>query len=110
MESITFQDEENDPKVFIPNLSNHDFSDAERYGKLIYVTKGKQGKYNINSMCRVWISTLEQSRAEDYIVLTSLGILCCVGCAVFAKKHGRLNLLLWRGGKYVARELILTDI
>lgn len=97
-------------KVFIPNLSNHDFSDAERYGELIYVTKGKQGKYNINSMCRVWLSVLEESKAEDYIVLTSLSILCCIGCAVFAKKHSRLNLLLWRGGKYVARELILTDV
>lgn len=102
--------DEPQPRVFVPNLSNHDFSDAKRYGELIYVTRGKQRKYNINSMCRIWIASLEDSQPEDYIMLTSLSILCCIGCSVFAKKHGRLNLLLWRGGRYVARELILEDL
>ena len=97
-------------RVFIPNLSSHDFSDAKRYGELVFITKGEQSKYNVNSMCRTWTGALAESEPTDYILLTSLSILCCIGCSVFSTKHGRLNLLLWKGGKYIARELIHSEI
>lgn len=93
-------------KVFVPNLSNHNFTDAKRYGELIYVTKGEQAKFGVNSMARCWTAALEQSQPDDYIIITSLNILCSIGCSVFAAKHGCLNLLLWRKDRYIARELV----
>ena len=109
------------PKVFVVNKAGHDFSDAERYGDLIYVTEGPQMRFNTTSMYRIWAEALQdnKSKSTDYILITSLNILCAVGAAVFGRKHGRLNLLLYKGGarsrtdprgRYVSREILLDDI
>lgn len=96
------------PKVFIPNLSNHNFIDAKRYGQLVFITKGEQAKYSVNSMARCWAAAMEDSKPTDYILLTSLNILCCIGCGMFAAKHKKLNILLWRRDRYIVREIIFN--
>ena len=97
------------PKVFVPNKSHHNFKDALRYGKLIYVTTAHQSRYNINSMARCWQAVLLDSQPTDYILLTSLNTLCSVCASIFGAMHGRLNLLIWKEGRYIAREIILND-
>lgn len=109
------------PKVFVVNKAGHDFSDAERFGTLIYVTEGPQMRFNTTSMYRTWVETFREndSRSSDYILITSLNVLCAIGAAVFARKHGKLNILLYKGGarsktdprgRYVSREILLDDI
>lgn len=97
-------------KVFIPNLSAHDHSDAARYGELVYVTKGQLAKYATNNMYRVWMAALQESSPNDYILLTGLNTLCSIGCAIFGALHGRVNLLIWRTDRYISREIIFTDL
>ena len=98
------------PKVFIPNKSGHIYDDAKRYGEIVFVTAGLQNKYSVNQMTRIWNDALKNSKADDLIVLTGLNIICSIGCAVFAVKHKRLNLLLWRNDKYIKREEMLEEI
>lgn len=98
------------PKVFIPNKGAHDFSDAERYGELVFVTKGELSKFACGTMARCWASALNTATKDDFIAVSSLTTLCTIGAALFARKFGTLNLLIFRNGKYMARHMLLSQL
>lgn len=91
------------PTVYIINRSNHNFDAAKNYGELVYLSEGKMNKYATNSMLRVFSDQLENSTKDDYLLLCSLNIMNSLACAIFAFKHGCLNLLLYKDGKYIER-------
>lgn len=95
--------------VYIVNRSSHDFSAAEDYGKLVYVTEGRVNRFATNDMVRIFSEAFKNSQPTDLIVLCSLSVMNSIACAVFAVKHRRLNLLLWKDkeGKYIERNHVL---
>ena len=94
-------------RVYIPNKSAHVFEAAKKFGDLVFVTEGKVSRFDAHAIWRAWNEVLKDSQPEDFIVVTALNILCTVGAAAFAAKHGRINLLLYRNGRYIRRELSL---
>ena len=94
-------------KVFIVNNSSHDFSRAKDFGELVYLSSGPLNRYATNHMHRLFSDKLEDSSPEDYIVLCSLNVMNSIACAIFAAKHQRLNLLLFKNGRYIERNLII---
>lgn len=97
-------------RVFVPNLSAHDHTDAERYGELVFVTKGLLPKHATSNMHRFWMEALRDSQPTDYILLTGPTTLCVIGAAIFGALHGRLNLLIWRTDRYFSREIIFNEL
>lgn len=93
-------------KVFIVNKSSHDFSSAEQYGELVFLSNGPVNRYSTNHMHRLFSDKLKDSTPEDYIVPCSLNVMNALACAIFAHKHGKLNLLLFKGGTYLERNHI----
>jgi len=98
------------PVVFIANQSGHNFTDSERYGTPVYVTKGLVNRFSVNFIARKWALSLRDSTKEDYILVTSLTILTVVGAALFGHLHGCLNLLLYRNERYIARKIVFKDL
>lgn len=96
-------------KIFVINKSAHDFSDALRFGELVYLSEGSYDPYSVAHMHRVFKKMMEDSSPTDYILPTGLSIMQSVACAIFAAKHGRLNLLMFKDGRYIERKLILED-
>jgi len=96
-------------KVFVVNKSAHDFSDAERYGKLVFITEGRLNRFNINDMHRQASEVLKQSKPTDFIVPCSLNVLNSIVCSTFAVLHHRLNLLLFKEGGYVERNIVFNN-
>ena len=94
-------------KVYVINKSAHDFTSAEKYGKLIYCTDGRMNRFATNDMIRKFQDAMRNSCKEDYLLLCSLNVMNSLACAVFAKKHGTLNLLLYKDGEYVERNHLL---
>ena len=94
-------------KVFIINKSAHDFSAAEEYGELVFMSEGSMNRYATNNMHRMFSEHLENSTPEDFIVPCSLNVMNSIACAIFARMHGKLNLLLFKEGEYVERNLII---
>jgi hypothetical protein len=95
-------------KVYIVNRSFHDFSAAERYGKLIFLSEGPMDRFAVNDMARQFEPFLKDSSPEDYIVPCALASMNIVACSMFATKHNKLNLLLYKNGNgYVERNLVL---
>lgn len=93
-------------KVFIVNKSAHDFSPAEAYGKVIFLSEGSMNRYSTNNMVRTFTLSMENSNKHDYIVPCSLNVMNSIACAIFAHKHSCLNLLLFKDGKYIERNHI----
>jgi hypothetical protein len=96
-------------KVFIVNKSFHDFTAAKQYGEVIYLSEGPMGRYETNNMARQFELLIKDSKPEDFIVSCSLNVMNIVATAIFVAKHHRLNLLLWKDGRYIERSLIFGD-
>jgi len=94
-------------KVYVVNKSSHDFSPAEKYGKLIFCTEGRMNRFAVNDMVRSFKEAFKGSKKDDYILLCSLSVMNSIACSVFARKHGTLNLLLYKDGEYLERNLVL---
>ena len=99
----------NERKVFIVNKSNHDFSEARNYGQLIFLSEGPMNRYSTNNMFRTFIERMRESSKDDYIVPCSLNVMNAIACAIFASKHGTLNLLLFKDGVYIERNHVLEE-
>lgn len=99
------------PTVYVVNRGGHNFTPAEHYGKLLYLTEGTMNPFAVDKMYREIAKHLKDSNAEDYILVTGLTIMNSIACACFAKKHnGRLNLLLFRNGKYITRTVMVGSL
>ena len=97
------------PKVYIVNKSSHDFSNAEKFGKLVYCTEGRMNRFAVNDMCRKFQDSMRNSKEDDYILLCALGVMNSIACSIFTHKHSTLNLLLYKEGDYIERNIILHD-
>ena len=93
-------------KVYILNKGAHDYSAAKKFGELVYCTQGQLGKWNTSQMARELEPHIASSNSDDYILLTSLATLCSIACSMFARKHGRINLLIFKDDGYVKRTVV----
>jgi hypothetical protein len=90
-------------RVYIVNKSSHDFKPAEKYGDVIFLSEGSMNRYSTNSMIRQFGEVMASSEPGDFIVPCSLNVMNSIACAIFAHKHGCLNLLLFKDGTYIER-------
>jgi len=97
-------------KVFVTNRGGHSYEAAEKYGEVVYVTEGTLNRFATSSLYRAFVDSMAESQPEDYILITSMSIVNAIGAAVFARKHGCLNLLLYRSGEYVLREINIDSL
>lgn len=99
------------PKVYIINKGGHDYSEANKYGELHFLSEGPISKFAVSKIYRDFAMSLRESTPADYILLTGLTTMACIACACFSFLHeGKLNLLLFKNGKYIERKLLLSEL
>lgn len=81
--------------VYIINNSGHDFSKAEKFGKLEFLTEGWIAWHRLNVAYRQMAAKIEHSQLEDYLLLTGPTSICTVAAGLFGAKHRRVNLLIY---------------
>lgn len=82
--------------VFVINRSSHDYSGAERFGKIVFMTEGSINRFATSKMYRVFKPFIDASLPHDYLLTSGLSVMCSVASAMFAAKHKRLNLLIYK--------------
>lgn len=98
-------------KVFVVNRSGHDFSAAQQFGELHFLSEGPINKYAVTKIYRQFAEQFRRSAADDYIMISGLTVMVCIACSSFAYLHGgRLNLLIYKDGKYIERKLMLSEL
>ena len=92
-------------RVYVPNRGTHDYSDAWKFGDLVFCTDGALNRKDLKTMHSELARAMQDSTAEDYILMTSLSSLCSIACSLFVFWHGRLNILLFEDGQYIEKTL-----
>jgi hypothetical protein len=96
-------------KVFIVNNSTHNFEAAKKFGDIIFLSEGPMNRYATNNMFRQFGERLKDSTPDDYIVPCALNMMNTIAACLFAVKHHKLNLLLFKDGEYIERNHVFSD-
>ena len=91
--------------VWVPNKGAHDYSAAEVYGKLSFLTEGFVNRMSVGAIARSLAEKMQSSQPNDFLLITSLPILNLLAGTILAQKHGTLRILLFQDGRYVLREV-----
>lgn len=84
------------PKVFVVNRGMHDYSAAEKFGDIVYLSDELQVKTSAPAILRQFTDILvEESSPSDYLLATGLAFLNEIATAVFCLLHGRVNALIF---------------
>lgn len=94
-------------KVFIVNNGGHDYSDAQRFGEIVFCTDEPIRKDDVHQMYRALSFALQDAQAEDFLLVSSLTSLCMIAAAIMADRFGELHLLIFKDGEYIQRDVIL---
>jgi len=104
-------------KVFVVNRGCHDHSDAERFGELVFLSEGAINRYAVSNMYREFVKHLWDSNEDDFLLITGLSVMSSLACSIFARMHGRINLLLYKAsrtpevdGHYVERTVMIDEL
>lgn len=99
------------PKVYIPNKSFHNFTDAKRFGDLVFCTEGTINREDVQNITHLVVTAMEDAEASDYIMISSLSVINSIMCAYFGGRFGRINFLMFNDDtqSYVSRKIVLAD-
>ncbi len=98
------------PKVYVLNDGGHDYRDAERFGELVYCTKGTLARWDISAMYRDLSDAMFEAKPEDLILVSSLSTLVAVASSLMSNWFGEVHWLIFKDGQYVQRDLVMEDV
>jgi hypothetical protein len=98
------------PSVFVPNRGPYDYSAAERFGKLVFLTEGTVQRFAVGDLFRTIAEGMVNSSEDDYLLIYSLGILNALAASVLARRHGKINFLMYKNGEYMPRSVELDPL
>ena len=93
------------PKVYIPHRGSNDYSDAARFGDVVFLTEGVWSSQDIPGIYAKLLPGLEHSSEDDFLVLAGLPTIFGLASSILAHKHRRVNYLIFHYGVYVPRHL-----
>jgi hypothetical protein len=100
-------------KVFVVAKGAHDFSAAEKFGELRFLSTSLIQLGSASSIHREFSRILaRESSPDDYILVSGLSLMNGLAFAIFYSLHGRLNLLIYnkRLDEYDERTLVWDDL
>lgn len=102
------------PTVFVISKSGHDFSAAEKFGTVRFLTEGPMRRYAITQMQRTMWDVLKDSKPTDFLLCTSLVQMNIVATAIMMYLHGCVNILIhhYKDGEseYIPRHISFTSV
>ena len=98
------------PCVYVTNFAGHDYTKAEKYGEIRYVTKGYVSFHSLDRIKYRICEALQDTQDDDWLLLSGIPMICVVAACYWLWKHKKLKLLIHdkrSDGDY--RELIISD-
>jgi hypothetical protein len=60
------------PRVFVTNFAGHDYTAAEKYGEIVWVTKGYVSFHSLDRVKYRVCEALVGSTSEDWLLLSGI--------------------------------------
>ncbi len=95
-------------KVHVTNYAGHDYKEAERFGKIVYVTRGFVSFQSLDRLKFLVAEALMNSHADDYVLLSGTTLICSLSCMIWLELHNRIKILNWDKKTREYRVLIVT--
>lgn len=83
------------PVVWVTNWGGHPYSKAERYGRLLALTKGTVNPFKPDRIAYVVGLMLKQADEEDYLLISGLPVVVGLIMAMWLSKFKKVKLLQW---------------
>lgn len=99
-----------DSKVFVTNFAGHDYSKAEKYGEIVWITRGYVSFHSLDRVKYRICESVSTSSSEDWLLLSGIPMICVVSALYWYFLHKKVKLLIHdkkRDDEY--RELIITE-
>lgn len=98
-------------KVFVTNFAGHDYTKAEKFGELIYLTKGF---VDFNSLDRIKFRVAEKlldADDEDYLLFSGNSYISIIAAIIWYERFKRVKLLVheFRSSENEYRESVITE-
>lgn len=86
-------------KVFIPNLTFHDYNDAKRFGQLVALSKGSIDSISLEHATESFKDKLREHEAhpDDHVLISGAPFLNAITCGIFLHWFGHVRVLQWNG-------------
>lgn len=95
-------------KVYVLECGGHDYSDAERFGKLVFLDIPNYARWDIDRLYRELEEGLAGADKDDLFIVSHLASHCCVCTAILIEWFGRVNFLIYRKDKYEEHKLVVN--
>jgi len=94
-------------KVYVVNNTNHDYSKAEQYGELVYITKGKLPIFKTNTVRAMLEKGLVKFTKDDYLLISGPAIVNVMAATILYNKFDTVKFLIFDAKQqdYVVRHL-----
>ena len=98
------------PTVWVPNKGALDYSSADRFGNIVYLTEGFIDRFQTGVLYRTLAEQLDKAKKDDYWMITSFTVINAIGTAILARKFGVINFLLWKDNAYIQRQIMVDNL
>ena len=94
-------------KVYVVNNANHDYSKAEQYGELMYVTRGKLPIFKTSTVRAMLEKGLVKFAKDDYLLISGPAIVNIMAATLLYNKFDTVKFLIFDAKQqdYVVRHL-----
>ena len=94
-------------KVYVVNNTNHDYSKAEQYGELVYITKGKLPIFKTNTVRAMLEKGLVKFTKDDYLLISGPAIVSVMAATILYNNFDSVKFLVFDAylQDYVVRHL-----
>ena len=94
-------------KVYVVNNANHDYSKAEQYGELVYVTRGKIPIFKTSTVRAMLEKGLVKFTKDDYLLISGPAIVNIMAATILFNKFDTVKFLVFDAKQqdYVVRHL-----
>lgn len=83
------------PVVWVTNWGGHPYSKAERFGRLLALTKGTVNPFKLDRIAYTVGLMLKQADEEDYLLISGLPVVVGVIMAMWLTKFKKVKILQW---------------
>ena len=97
-------------RVYITNFAGHDYAAAEKYGELIWITKGYVSFQSLDRVKFEVVEKIQGSTPDDWLLLSGTLLISVVAALAWLSKHGVVKLLIFDKKDSSFRELIITHV
>ena len=94
-------------KVYIVNDANYDYSKAEQYGELVYVTRGKLPIFRTSTVRVMLEKGLVKFTKDDYLLISGPTIVSIMAATILYNKFDTVKFLVFDAKQqdYVVRHI-----